>query len=198
VSSPCLAEGSSLKEKSERREVHARGGRQTPSLLTSPSQVPLYDRYKALDVEDQSKDDVDDSPSTPEVSPRSERPTTSITTTSTRKKRQVIVVGDSLLKGTEGSICQEDPPFQKVSCLPGAWVKDIPRKLPSLVRPSDYYPLLFFPVGGNEATMHSPRAIKSDFKALGKLVRESGAHYFFLSPFSCRQQHWKKQTGPVY
>ena len=45
------------------------------SLPTSPSQVPLYNRYEALDVEGQSIDDVDDGPSTPEVLPRSERPT---------------------------------------------------------------------------------------------------------------------------
>ena len=44
------------------------------SLATSSTQVTLYNRYEALDVEGQSMDDVDDGPSTPEVLPRSERP----------------------------------------------------------------------------------------------------------------------------
>jgi len=50
------------------------GGRQSPSLPTSRSQVPLHKRYEALDVEALSMDDMDDGPSTPEVLPRSERP----------------------------------------------------------------------------------------------------------------------------
>ncbi|XP_040974865.1 uncharacterized protein LOC121232493 [Aquila chrysaetos chrysaetos] len=112
LSSPRQAEGSSLKERSQWRQVHARGGRQTPSLPTSPSQVPRYNRYEALDVESQSMCDVDDGPSAPEVSPRSERSTPHITTTSIRKKRQVIVVGDSLLRGTDDPICRTDPPLR--------------------------------------------------------------------------------------
>jgi len=87
VSYLCQAENNSLKEKSEWREVYAQGSRRTTSFLTSPSQVPLYNRYKVLDVEGQSMDNIDDSPPTLEVSPRSERPTTSVTTTSMRKKR---------------------------------------------------------------------------------------------------------------
>ncbi|GAB0179564.1 hypothetical protein GRJ2_000421700 [Grus japonensis] len=48
--------------------------------------VPLYNMFEALDMEGQSMEDMDDSPSTPEVLPRSERPTPCIMTTSTRKK----------------------------------------------------------------------------------------------------------------
>ncbi|XP_054680227.1 collagen alpha-1(I) chain-like [Grus americana] len=75
---------------------------------------------------------MDDSRATPEVSPRPERPTPHIVTTSTKKKRQVTVVGDSLLRGTEGPVCRADPPFREVCCLTGAHVKDVTRKLPSL------------------------------------------------------------------
>ena len=64
---------------------------------------------------------------------------------------------------------------------PPCWVKDITRKLPSLVRPSDYYPFLLFHVGGNQAAMCSPRAIERDFRALGQLVQESGARVIFSS-----------------
>lgn len=46
-----------------------------------------------------------------------------------------MVVGDSLLKGTEGPICQLDPTRREVCSLPGARVKDITRKLPDLVSP---------------------------------------------------------------
>jgi len=102
-----------------------------------------------------------------------------ITTTSTRKKRRVIVVGDSLLKGTEGPICRTDPSHWEVCCLPGARVRHITRKLPSLVQP-----ITAFPCGWDEVAVHSPRMIKGDFRALGQLVRESGAQVIF-SPSSC-------------
>ncbi|KAK4806806.1 hypothetical protein QYF61_005602 [Mycteria americana] len=101
-------------------------------VTVSSHSVPLYNRYEALEVEGQSMEDGDDSLSTPEVSPSAEERTSHLTTTSTRKRRRVIVVGDSLLRGIEGPICWTDPPLREVCCLPGARVKDIPRILPSL------------------------------------------------------------------
>ena len=52
---------------------------------------------------------------------------------STQKERRLVVIGDSLLRGTEGSTCQPDPTCMKVCCLPRAQVKDISRKLPDLI-----------------------------------------------------------------
>lgn len=92
-------------EISKWKQIRALGGSQTSPLPTSPSQVPLYHRYESLDVECRSVEDVDDSPFTAEVSPRSERPTPRITTTSMGKKRWVIVVGNSLLRGPESPTC---------------------------------------------------------------------------------------------
>lgn len=81
--------------------------------------------------------------------------------TSVRKERQVIEVGNSLLRGAEDSIHWTDPSLMEVCTLPGAWVQDITRKIPSLVQPSEYYPLLLFLVGGNESTIPLLRAVKS-------------------------------------
>ncbi|GAB0208750.1 hypothetical protein GRJ2_003340700 [Grus japonensis] len=176
VSSPRQAEGSSLKEGSEWKQVHAWRGRRTfSSSPTSPSHVPLCNRYEALAVEGHSSEDMDDSQATPEVAPRPKGPMPRVVTTPTKKKRRVIVVGDSLLKGTEGPICRADPPLREVCCLPGARVKDIARKLPSLVQPSDYYPLLLLHVGGDEAETRSTKAIKRDFRLLGQSLKDSGA-----------------------
>ena len=50
-------------------------------------------------------------------------------TASLRKGRKGIVVGDSLLWGTEGSICRPDPTCREVCCLPGAHIRDIARKV---------------------------------------------------------------------
>lgn len=66
-------------------------------------------------------------------------------------------------------------------CLLPPWVKDITRKVPSLVQPSDYFPLLIFHVGGDDVATHSPRVIRKEFRALGWLVGESGAQVIFYS-----------------
>ncbi|XP_009990030.1 PREDICTED: uncharacterized protein LOC104383543, partial [Tauraco erythrolophus] len=120
-------------------------------------------------------DGVAKGPSALEVSPGSERTTRCIKTASTGKKRRVVVIGNSHLKGTEGPICRADPALREVCCLPGARVKDIARKLPSLVRSTDYYPLLLFHVGGDETEAQSPQSIKRDCRTLGQVVRGSGA-----------------------
>jgi len=118
-------------------------------------------------VEDKTVDGAGVDPSTSEEAQRSEGPPSHITTSSTRRKRRITVVGDSQLRGTEGPICRADPPLREVCCFLGARVKDIARKLPRLVRPSDYYPLLLFHVGADKVAVSSPRVIKKEFKALG-------------------------------
>lgn len=61
-----------------------------------------------------------------------------------RKKRWIIVSGDSLRKGAEAPIFRVDPLLWNACCLPGAWVNDWKRKLPAPVQPSGYHPLLIF------------------------------------------------------
>ena len=53
-------------------------------------------------------------------------------------------------------------------------------KLPALVRPKDYYPLLVFQIG-NDITRRRPKAMKRDFRSLGKLIKGSGAPIVFSS-----------------
>ncbi|GAB0204581.1 hypothetical protein GRJ2_002923700 [Grus japonensis] len=202
VSSPRQAEGSSLKEGSEWKQVHVRHGRQQTFSFspTSPSHVPLCNRYQALAVEGHLSEDMDDSQATPEVAPRPKRPMPRVVTTPTKKKRRVIVIGDSHLKGTEGPICRADPPFREVlKGLPGACVKDITRKLPSLVQPSDYYPLLLLHVGGDEAETRTTKAIKRDFRLLGQSLKDSGAQVIFSSllPVKGSNGGWNRRMQSI-
>ena len=74
------------------------------------------------------------------------------------------MVGDSLLWGTEDSICRPDPTCREVCCLPGAHIRDIARKVPGLVCSSDYCPLLIVQVGSDEIAQGSLRASKKDFR----------------------------------
>ena len=98
-----------------------------------------------------------------------------------KKKRRVIVIGNSFLRGTEGPICRPDPSHREVGCLPGPRVRDVAKKISGLVQPSDYYPLLVMQVGSDKIAERSPKAIKRDFRALGRLVERSGAQVVFSS-----------------
>jgi len=102
----------------------------------------------------------------PRGSPRASQTAPCITTASAKKKRRVIVVDDSHLRGTEDPICRPDPSHREVCCLPGARVRDVAGKLPGLVRPSDCYLLSVMQVGSDEAVERSSKVIKRDFSAL--------------------------------
>ena len=65
--------------------------------------------------------------------------------------------------------------------LARAWVRDISRKLPGLIRPSDYYPLLIIQAGRDEIAEKSLRSIKKDFRRLGQVVDGAGVQVVFSS-----------------
>jgi len=100
------------------------------------------------------------------------------------KKRRAVVIGDSLLRGTEGLICLSDPSHREVCCLPGAQVRDVAKNITVLDKPSDYYPLLVFCIGNKEVGKRSPWAIKRDFRALGRLLKGLGVQVVFSSVLS--------------
>ena len=59
--------------------------------------------------------------------------------------------------------------------------QDITRKLPKLVRSTDYVPLLIIQVGSDEIAQRSLQAMKRDFRGLGQLVQGAGAQVIFCS-----------------
>ena len=107
-------------------------------------------------------------------------PVKSITTGAARKKRRVIAVGDSALKGTEAPICQPDLVSREVCCLQGARIRGVAEGLPGLVSPNGYYLLLVVHVGAGDMDSSSLENIKKDYRALGEVVRGSGAQIVFF------------------
>ena len=152
---PCRrrAEGGDLGVEEEWKQVPARHGRRCPPLPAPPSQVPLCNRFEALELDRPVAEE--EVASVPRRMPRARRSTPRIRTASTKKERRVIVVGDSVLRGTEGPICRPDPTRREVCCLPGARVMDIDNR--------------------------SLKAIKRDFRGLGRLVDGAGVQVVFSS-----------------
>ncbi|KFU84659.1 hypothetical protein M959_03165, partial [Chaetura pelagica] len=172
-------DGEDSRDIKEWKEVRPRRGKKKSSQPLPPSQLPLKNRYEALEIQEQENEVG--GVNLPSEVPRTRQSPRVLRTSSIKKERRVIVVGDSLLRGTEGPICRPDPSHREVCCLPGARIRDVKRKLPNLVNSSDYYPLLIFQVGSDEIITRNVRAMKRDFRALGQLVRGSGAQVVFAS-----------------
>uniref|UniRef100_A0A8C8RI01 C2H2-type domain-containing protein n=1 Tax=Pelusios castaneus TaxID=367368 RepID=A0A8C8RI01_9SAUR len=146
------------------------GSRQCSTPAPIPPSVVVKNRYAAL----QTGDDMEEEkPCTPEVG--------RITTITPRRKRRVVVVGDSLLRGMEAPICRPDKASREVCCLPGARIRDVTEGLSRIIRPSDYYPMLLIHVGTNDTARGDPLQIKGDYRALGARVKEFGAQVVFSS-----------------
>jgi len=122
------AERGDLRYSGEWKWVSARGGKRVPSQPPSPAQLSLSNRYGALECEGPANEDAGEGPS--RGLPKTSWSASHITTASAKKKRRIIVTGDSPLRGTEGPICQPDPSHREVCCLPGARVRDVVKKLP--------------------------------------------------------------------
>ena len=114
--------------------------REPPRLPTSLPQLPVSNRFEMLEIEGEvSGEAIDD---LPRREPKARQSPSLLATSSVRKETKVVMVGDSVLRGTEGPICRLDPSHWEVCSFPGAQVRDTTRKFPKLVRSTDYFPLL--------------------------------------------------------
>ena len=122
-------------------------------LPTPRPQLRLSNRFEMLEIEGEVSGEVMEDLLRREPKVRWSLPR--LETTSVRRERKVAVVGDSLLRRSEGPICRPNLSRREVCCLPGAWVRDITRKLPKVVWSTDYFPLLIIQVGSDETAQRS-------------------------------------------
>ncbi|KFR02209.1 hypothetical protein Y956_05133, partial [Nipponia nippon] len=184
------AEGGDPRDGGGWMQIPAQRSRRILSRPTSPPQVPLHNRYEALELEGQEDEDTDSDPSKGMTGGNQSAPR--IKPATGKKKRRVIVIGNSLRRGTEGPICRPDPSHGEVCCLPGARIRDITRKLPRLVKASHYYPLVVVQVGSDVVAERRTKTIKRDFRELGRLLEGSGAQAVFSSIPSVAGRHTER------
>ena len=91
----------------------------------------------------------------------------------------MIVVGDSMQRGLEATICQPDLSSREVFCLPGVWIREVVERLLKLVQTYGCYLLLFFHVGTNDTARGDLESIKTDYRALEEILRDTGAQVLF-------------------
>lgn len=157
----------------------------------------LQNRYEVLDFEGQAAENGE--AALPGGSPRSGQSIRQITATITKKKRRVIVEGDSLLRGIEDPVCQPHPSHREVRYLPEAQARAVAERLPGLIQPNDCCPLLVVLVGRDEVDEKSTRVTKEGFRALGCLVqgtRAQGTRGGGLDSFSSKDECQSEQENP--
>lgn len=175
----CQAEGGDLGLEEEWRQVPARHRRQCHPIQAPLSQVPFHNRFEALELEGPVAEEEVESVARRML--RMRKSTLRLRTACIRTEKREIVVGDSLLRGTEGTICRPDPTHKEVCCLPGTRVRDIARKLPRLVWPSDCYTLLIVQAGSDDIEERSLKAMKQGIRGLGRLVDGAGVQVVQIS-----------------
>jgi len=94
----------------------------------------------------------------------------------------------------EAPICQHDTLSREVCCLPGARIRNITKRLPSLVQSTDYYPLLLFHMGMNHIGRRSLRNIKKDYKSLGAAMMDSEAQVVFSSVLLIKGKEFERAS----
>jgi len=108
------AEGEDLGDREERKQVSAWHHRQT---LSSIPWVLLCNRFEALELEGEMSEDAVEGP--PRSLSTARQSTPCLKTTSTKKEKRVIFVGDYFLRGMEGPILWPFLPLEKCAASPG-------------------------------------------------------------------------------
>ncbi|KAF7240096.1 Platelet-activating factor acetylhydrolase IB subunit gamma [Varanus komodoensis] len=93
---------------------------------------------------------------------------------------EVIVVGDSLLRGTEAVVCCPNLNTGEVCCLPSARIQHVKDRVECLFALGGHQPLLVFHVGTNDVARQGVIGITRDFETLGKKLLELKAQVAFL------------------
>uniref|UniRef100_K7EW49 SGNH hydrolase-type esterase domain-containing protein n=1 Tax=Pelodiscus sinensis TaxID=13735 RepID=K7EW49_PELSI len=95
------------------------------------------------------------------------------------RKRQVYVIGDSLLRRINRPVTRADPENRRVCCLPGAKIRDVELRLKRIIKGAGRNPLIIFHVGTNDTAKFSLERIKGDYARLGRMLKEIEAQVIF-------------------
>ena len=78
--------------------------------------------------------------------------------------------------------------------MPGACIRDVTERLPSLVQSTGYCPLLLFHVDTSDTARSRLRTNKKDYRALGAVVRDLGAQVAFPSILAVKGKGFERAS----
>ena len=106
----------------------------------------------------------------------------------TAKRREVMIVGDSILRNTASSVRSLDPLTTTVCCLPGASVKHITENVDRLLERTGDDPVVVVHIGTNNIGRDRPRSLQNKFRELGRKLKDKTKTVVFsgILPAPCK------------
>lgn len=106
------------------------------------------------------------------------------------RPRQLVVIGDSIIRRTDRIICRQDRFNRMVCCLPGARVRHVVDRVDKLLGGAGHDPAVLVHVGTNDSIHGRWRLLKNQFKELGCKMKGRTSKVIFseILPVPCATQ----------
>lgn len=128
---------------------------------TAPPVVEVSNRFRPLQEVDLAPD--------PESEGTDEQQGTLLA--STPQKRELLIVGDSILRGIDTLVCSHDKESRTVCCLPGAQVGDLLERADKLLARAGRDPVVMVHVGTNDIGKGRFEVLQGKFVELAEKLR---------------------------
>ncbi|XP_055498906.1 uncharacterized protein LOC129701618 [Leucoraja erinacea] len=87
------------------------------------------------------------------------------------KAGKAIVVGDSIVRGTDRGFCGNRQDARIVCCLPGARIQDVTDRVQKILKGEGEHPEVVVHVGINDVGKKGMNILQRDFRELGKMLK---------------------------
>ena len=95
------------------------------------------------------------------------------------RKRELVIVGDSILRGVDSIVCARDKDSRTVCCLPGAQVGDILDRVDKLLARAGRDPVVMVHVGTNDIGKGRFEVLQEKFVDLAEKIRSRTSKVVF-------------------
>ena len=114
-----------------------------------------------------------------------------------RKKKTAVVIGDSMVRGTDRRFCGRDRDSRMVCCLPGARVRDVSDRVHSVLKWEGDQPDVVVHIGTNDVGRKSEEVLKSEYRELGRKLKSRTPRVVIsgLLPVPCASEGRSRMLG---
>uniref|UniRef100_A0A6I8SSN1 SGNH hydrolase-type esterase domain-containing protein n=1 Tax=Xenopus tropicalis TaxID=8364 RepID=A0A6I8SSN1_XENTR len=95
------------------------------------------------------------------------------------RPKQMVVIGDSIIRKVDRVICQADRFNRTFCCLPGARVRHVVDRVDTLLGGAGHDPAVLVHIGTNDKMNGRWGTLKSEFRDLGSKIRQRSSNVIF-------------------
>ncbi|XP_062896362.1 uncharacterized protein LOC134342314 [Mobula hypostoma] len=147
-----------------------RGKGKRKVMGSTPAAVPLNNRYSCL-----STVGGDSLPGGSDSGPASGTESGPVAQKGRARKRRAVVIGDSIVRGSNRRFCGRSPETRMVVCLPGARVWDISDRVQDILKWEGEEPEVLVHIGTNDIGRKRDEVLKEEYRELGRELRKRTA-----------------------